>query len=137
MKKASELYPEEQYGYYNYQPIIDEFGKILIQVDEDGYQGDIWVLYEDDGKFGYLQFGWGSCSGCDALQGCDNLDEVQKLMDSLYASIKWFESKEEATQWFVSHDFEGDYCWYTKEFKLFLKRVKTFFDIKIDGLKGE
>lgn len=63
MKTAKELYPEywenEQksgsfYGPGNYQPIIDEIGNVLVQVDDGDYQGDTRVMYEKDGKYGDL-----------------------------------------------------------------------------------
>jgi len=126
MKTAKELYEKDtEWGFYisNYQPMLEEFGNILIQVDQADYQGDSWLLYKNDGKYGYLCFGWGSCSGCDALQACSSMSQVQELMDDLYNSIAWFESKEDALNYFTSHDFEADYSWYYDDFKNFLSEV--------------
>ena len=81
--KAETLYPNFSYCESDYQPIVDSFGNVLIQVDDADYQGDTRVLYEKDGKYGYLNFGWGSCSGCDALQACCNIEEIQELINSL------------------------------------------------------
>lgn len=128
MKKAIEIYKNENY-WCDYHPMLEEFGDIITKVDEDGYQGDTWILYNDGGRYGYLQFGWGSCSGCDALQGCGSIEEVQELMDSLYESIRWFDNKNEAKQWFATHDFKGDYCWWSGDFKLFLKQIYEYFGI--------
>ena len=100
----------------NYEPITEEIGNTVIVVEDSDYQGDTRILYDNkDGKIGYLQFGWGSCSGCDALQGCDTWDEVQELADYLEQSVDWFDSKEEALQYFEDHDWEGDYSWHQDE----------------------
>lgn len=136
MKTAAELFPtyaEEEkkdgsfYGPGDYQPILNEFGEILLQVDDEGYQGDTRVLYLSNGKYGWLQFGWGSCSGCDALQASNHISEIQVLMDELFKSIKWFDSKEEALKFFQEHDWEGDYSWNRKEQKQFVKKCIHYF----------
>jgi hypothetical protein len=117
MKTAKDLYQNPGDVYFfpsDYQPMLAEFGEILVQVDDDGYQGDSRVLYRDGLRFGYLCFGWGSCSGCDALQACDTVQEVQELMDELRDSIKWFDSAADAMQWIETHDWAGDYAYSEK-----------------------
>ena len=123
MKTAKELYEDKGY-WYDYQPMLEEFGEILVQVDEDNYQGDSYLLYKRDNQYGFLIFGWGSCSGCDALQSCDNIDEVQELMNQLYSDIKWFDSLEEVKK-YLSKDAiqELKYYYRTTEFKQFKKQV--------------
>lgn len=93
----------------DYQPMIAAFGKIAVQVDGHNYQGETRVLYDNDGKIGHLIFGWGSCTGCDALQACRTVEDVQKLCDELQDDIKWFDTATEALEWFSTHDWEGDY----------------------------
>ena len=96
MKTALELYSEEYgidnlIGYiFDYTPMLEQFGEILIRVDDNDYQGDSYLIYKKENSYGYLRFGWGSCSGCDALQACDTIQEVQELMDTLYNDIIWF-----------------------------------------------
>lgn len=132
MRTAKELYPtyweeEERDGYFygpcDYRPIIEELGNVLVQVDDNDYQGDSRILYEKDGKYGYLIFGWGSCSGCDALQGCENMNEIQSLMDGLNDNIKWFDSLDELKQYFKDKDWALDYCWHSDETKEFIDKV--------------
>ena len=137
--KAVSVYPKELSDYFkgdylflsDYTPILKSFGKILLQVDDEDYSGDSRVLYEfPDGTYGYLQFGWGSCSGCDALQACDNPEEVEDLIDMLQASIKHFDSAEEGLKYFLEHDWEGDYSWHCKEQKEFIEHsIELFKDI--------
>jgi hypothetical protein len=124
MKTAKELYDSDYAGSWcNYQPMLNAFGNIVLQIEEDNYQGSSWLIYEDNGRYGYLTFGWGSCSGCDALQACCTLKEVQELMDHIYASIQWFESLESLQTWFRNRDWEGMHEWHLSEFKSFYKCV--------------
>ena len=136
METALELYPdyaksEKEYGSFygpgSYQPILDSFGKILVQVDDNDYQGDSRVLYKNGNKYGWLQFGWGSCSGCDSLQACSTIKEIQELIDDLYRSIKWFNTKKQLLDFFKNHDWEGDYSGRSNEQKDFINKVNNLF----------
>ncbi len=130
MKTALELYPQEKNDLWNtdiyesdYQPIVDAFGNIILQESDDDYQGSTWVLYQDNDKIGFLRFGWGSCSGCDALQACRSIEEIQELMDELWQSIMWFETKAEAYKFFVEHDWEGDWDSRLEESQRFVEQA--------------
>lgn len=124
MKKADEIY-DNSWGWWDYQPMLNEFGNILLQKDEQDYQGDSFLIYEKDDKYGYLTFGWGSCSGCDALQGCNSISEVQELMDRLYSSIEWFDSLDALKEYFEETDWPLKYEYSIPEFKEFLIEVKN------------
>ena len=130
MKTALELYPQEKNDLWNtdiyegdYQPIVDAFGNIILQESDNDYQGSTWVLYQDNDKIGFLRFGWGSCSGCDALQACRSIEEIQELMDELWQSIMWFETKAEAYKFFVEHDWEGDWDSRLEESQRFVREA--------------
>lgn len=129
LEKVKELYPEKLSGdleghwWYapsDYSPMIEAFGEVLIREDQDDYHGDSWVLYQKEERLGFLNFGWGSCSGCDALQACDSVEDIAGLMGELNDRIKWFDTKQEALAYFENHDWEGDYCFSSDEFKTFL-----------------
>lgn len=96
-----------------YEDLYKQFGTPLVEVDIGSWQGDTLVVLENEGKYGYLTFGWGSCSGCDALQACENFDDLQELSDYLESSIQWFDSKEELKKWVNNHDWKGDYFSYS------------------------
>jgi hypothetical protein len=128
MKTAKEIYGndldgEPFYGPCEYSPILAEFGEIVVKVDDNDYQGDSRVLYRDGDRWGYLQFGWGSCSGCDALQACDTFAEIDALMSELQGQIRWFDSAAEALDFFRSHDWEGDYCCQSDEQNDFIQKA--------------
>ena len=132
MSLAKDLYPDCFHGEgasrwfeapSDYAPILSSFGKIVIQCDEKEYQGDSWVLYNVNDKIGFLNFGWGSCSGCDALLCCSSYEELDTLIEQLRNNIKWFESKGAALDWFKTHEWKGDYCCYIDELKQFLREA--------------
>jgi len=118
----------------SYDQIIARFGDVVIKVEDDDYQGDTRVLYRhwhwkdgrDVQRIGYLRFGWGSCSGCDALQACTSEEEVEDLINELRSSIKWFDSKEEALEFFENHDWKGDYSYRMKGQLAFVNAVKAY-----------
>jgi hypothetical protein len=125
MKDIREVYPncfDRYWGYpSNYQPMIDSFGyNILLAVHDRDYQGDSRYLFQNGDRYGMLIFGWGSCSGCDALQSCSSYEDVDKLRMSLYNSTQWFDNKEDCLNYFINHDWEGDYCWHMDETKFFI-----------------
>lgn len=131
-----DLYPkrnEEYFSVYSYQPMVDAMGKILVQVSDNDYQGDTRVLLEKDSKLGVLIFGWGSCSFCDALQACENWDDLSALFEHLQSEIKWFDSAEETFRYFMEHDWEGDYSWHSDETQRFISECKE----KLAELIGE
>lgn len=103
---AQKLYSQDDHWFFtNYQPMLQLFGKILVQVDDKDYQGDSRVLYKLKGKnkYGILFFSWGSCSGCDSLQACRNHQDVADLMNRLYANVKRF-SLDEAVKYLKSKE---------------------------------
>lgn len=128
MKKIDvrKLYPDATEDYFyvgDYQPMIDAFGNMVAQQEIGSYQGDTLVLYDNDGRIGFLVFGWGSCSGCDALQACDNIEEVQELCDDLQRRIEWFNSKEDALKWAKEKDWETEWFLYEEEGNEFVQKI--------------
>jgi len=105
-------YKEDGYfSAYNYQPLLESYGfKIIVQEDENSYQGDSFVLYQHEELFGILIFGWGSCSGCDALQACGSPDEVMELRKELFREIKWFDKIRKLQEYINSKN--RDYSYY-------------------------
>lgn len=104
-----------QQDYYSYDTLIESFEyEVLLEKEDADWQGDSYYLLRDGTRYGFLTFGWGSCSGCDALRGCDeNLEEVTALRDRLYESIQWFDSALQAVLWFINHDWEADWRHWT------------------------
>lgn len=113
--------------------------QIIASITEDNYQGDdLWLVKdwgEDPGqtpdRVGFLQIGWGSCSGCDALEDArgygyydldtpeheldeedikdrrETLSKMSALRDALVNDVKWFPTLGELLGWYGSRDWEG------------------------------
>ena len=110
----------------DYQAIIEAMGEVLIQVDDSDYQGDTRVLLKGDRGYGFLIFGWGSCTGCDALQGCSSWDEVQDLADDLESDVKWFDSLDALKAWWTMKDHALEWYGSQKETKDFEQKLMAY-----------
>lgn len=133
------VYPElnnNDDGYFYvgcYEPMVEAFGRrIIVAVDVQDYQGDSYRLiadgWEAGQRYGVLIFGWGSCSGCDALQACSSVKEVQELMDHLQDSVMWFADKDGLRKYMAEHDWGGDWSWHQEESHDFRRQVQEFLD---------
>jgi len=142
MKSIQEVYPqcqEDDYFSYpsDYRPLLESFGyEILIQIDDHDYQGDSRLLYFDEGRYGILVFGWGSCSGCDSLQACSSYEDIDELRDRLFHEIKWFDNASDCLEYFEKHDWEGDFSWHDEEMKVFLEDGKELIKKRIEEQKS-
>jgi|JI9StandDraft_1071089.scaffolds.fasta_scaffold16445_2 hypothetical protein len=114
-------------GYLGYDDLINsmELTTLVEGMDHD-YQGDSYYLFENDGQYGLLIFGWGSCSGCDALEAAYNdYDQIVALRDDLWNSIQWM-TRTEMVQHINAKDFNGEFYMYTDEGKAFVKAIKEW-----------
>ena len=103
-----EIYGDTCY-FGDYDRLLKSFNyNILIQVDDKDYQGDSRLLFHDKEKdrYGFLTFGWGSCSGCDALEACNSLQDVELLRTQLANSISWFDTAMGAYLYALEKDWD-------------------------------
>jgi hypothetical protein len=143
IRSAREIYPgltdRFAYGPGDYSPIIESFGDVLLRVDDwDGVDSDISggdsrILYRNGDRYGILVFGWGSCSGCDALAGCGSLAEIDDLVEELAAKIEWGKIGE-ILGFLKEHDWEGDYSWSKEETRSFVAEAKAILSEFIRNL---
>ena len=121
-------YEEDDYFCYsNYDPIVKHFGDILVENHDSDYQGDSRYLIQASGKIGFLVIGWGSCSGCDALQACSNDRDLRELVDSLWNQVKWFDTIEQAKAYLNDEEErEGSYYSHTTNWKNFISEVNSY-----------
>lgn len=141
LSKAKDLYPRGWEGsdeepWPGYTPILNSFGDIICRVDIPdigGHHGDTQVLLRNDGKYGYLMFGWGSCSGCDSLLRCKTYEEVDELIESTYGQIRWFDDDKEALGFFMNHEWKHDHAFS----RVFVNFGLAFFSSRVDGWRNE
>lgn len=109
---------------HDYSPIIESFGDVLVQVDEDDYSGDSFVLLRKVDQYGFLCFGWGSCCGCDALQACETVEHLDELINELQNDIKWFDSLAEAKTYIADDPLRrGSHYYHAEEWNEFKTKV--------------
>ena len=77
--------------YYSYDGIVETFEvEVLLSEYDNDYQGEAFYLLRDSDQYGYLVFGWGSCSGCDWLESCyGDIAGMTELRDSLWDNVQW------------------------------------------------
>lgn len=91
-------------GYPSYEEVFERAtGAEVIESRSFGsYQGDAVVVLQGNQGFGFAIYGYGSCSGCDALEG--------ELVDAEY---EWERTHGEALEWgrhFVTSEFLDGYA---------------------------
>src|SRR4029078_11844002 len=65
-----------------YDLLVTCFGQIVVEVSDNDSQGDTrYLLRGPDARWGVLVNGWGSCSGCDALQACGSYEALDGLRE--------------------------------------------------------
>lgn len=121
--------PDWVKDYPNYEDMVPSWGFEVVKLDVLGsYQGDITVLLADGERRGFVMIGYGSCSGCDALEAAspgwgdaEGWGPVVALSDELRASVKWFDSADALAVWLteqVATEGKGsDWYWYDDEVK--------------------
>lgn len=110
-------YSSDGMPYVGYDELVESFGfEVVSRRDVGDYQGDSMYVLKEGSRYGWLNFGWGSCSGCDALQGCSSYEELDELRKSLHDDIRWFDSAGDLASWLferLSGAVKGEnYYWY-------------------------
>lgn len=89
-EKESRPKPFDVYDMPGYREMLEaEEIEILAWETFGSYQGDYAVVVKRNDLLGFIVIGYGSCSGCDALEGCDTQEEYDSLMLGVLSSIQW------------------------------------------------
>lgn len=132
MKTIKECYPDDVrddgtlrgWGVSDYDPLLQSLGhEVLLKVDDNDYQGDSRLILKNGDRYGLLIFGWGSCSGCDALQACGTVEEIEELRDGLANGIIWHDSRQAMLDFIKSRDWEVQFSWHDEETKEFVEKA--------------
>lgn len=128
---AERFYPGVDWSQYapcaSYAPIIHGLGYPLVISSDHDYSGDTFVLYtRPDCTYGILVIGWGSCAGCDALQGCASYDDLNALIDDLERSIVWLPDLAAAREWVSSPHRKGSHYHYSEAWPAFQQAVCNY-----------
>ena len=109
----------------SHEDLVDSFEvetRLWINVGPS-YEGDCLILLQDKENYGCLIFGYGSCGGCDELEGSyGNLEELTTLRNRYWDSIEW-KSRAEMCEYFLSDDAQLQWWGHAAEFKSFKAQV--------------
>lgn len=123
--------PEPTYE-LDYEHMVRAWGWTVLSFDTCGsYQGDHVVLLADGDRRGFLMIGYGSCTGCDALEAARPYDyddeppadwsEVVEIYERLRGEVHWEPDAASLADW-IEHQIatEGSgtvWYWYDDEVK--------------------
>jgi hypothetical protein len=135
MKKAPLVMHEDGYGLeenLGYYGLIESCGlKIESSASLGDYQGDLFFLIRDPetGLWAFGRTGYGSCSGCDAWEACESLQDYEGLRNSLVDGLIW-KTTAEMLVWFSTKDWTGEY-WGADdpEFSTWVEKVKEILTV--------
>lgn len=121
MKTIVDLYP-------SHEDLVASFDvEVLLTEYLGSYEGDFFAVLRDGGKFGLLIFGYGSCSGCDALEASSgSLTALTDLRDDMWSSITW-RSRSEMALYLAEKDFKLEWWGNSSEGQKFIAKVRHLF----------
>jgi hypothetical protein len=91
-----------------YSDLLASMGEVITEESEGSYQGDTFVLLKRGSRYAYFTFGWGSCSGCDAMEACNSWEDVEQIRDGFFNTLRW-QSPAELIKFIREHDWAGDF----------------------------
>ncbi len=100
-------YAQEQLGALKYY--LKPAAKVIKEYKENGWQGNCFALIEYKNAYVLWRDYFGSCSGCDALDGCSikrGYDYIESTMTE--GNCKRFKSVKNMESWLLNTD---DYLW--------------------------
>lgn len=110
---VAEKFTKTKYSFDPYPSYGDLFDdEILFAKTFDCYQGSILYLLKRGDQYGVAVVSYGSCSYCDALEGCESVGDLQALSDQINSSIKWKDSKGELLEFLRDKEQFKTQCWF-------------------------
>lgn len=128
MLNESDWLPVVDWG--TYEDVISSVGLEVVAVYYlDDYQGDACGLFKDEDRYYFGTWGFGSCSGCDWLQGCDgDPKQLAELRQSLVSDLKPLETPQDVLVGLICRDWEGS--WYGEQ-KGFVKKAVDALKVRV------
>lgn len=120
---------------YNYSPPSYQEGlnfvgiEVLEWVTFGQWQGDYAAILKEEDDFGFVVIGYGSCSGCDALYGCESSKEYLDLLQRVVGNIKWGSKEDLLAE--INNEYD-DNNWYRHDNDFDENKSKL-----IEAIKGE
>lgn len=114
-----------EHDYFDLVLSITDKVKWSVSTNRNCYQGDMFFLgFDDNNSIYFLNDGYGSCSGCDELYGCNSLDDFDELRNKLKKRIRKFNNAKEFESWFNEYaDLE---CYSYSDVTEFSEKIKSY-----------
>lgn len=132
MDQVKAMFPDAQTKYglnFDYGPVDEFVGKAVVSVSDGDYQGTTRILYqnkEDPSLYAVREYDWGSCSGCDFMQGCNTWDELLEYVQHAVDGVEWGTASETLK---VLDKMEADTReWRQEEVKEFIAESRKFLN---------
>ena len=92
--------------------------KIILEYMEDVYQGECFVIFDFEGFLFLWRDSFGSCSGCDALEGADGYEYIKSTLT--IGNLRIFHTMKDLKEWLENiNGFDLNWDWA----KAFLKMI--------------
>ena len=115
------------YEYYypseSYDSMVASAGTIVKDWNIGDYQGDYVYLLKNGNKFGFTVVGYGSCYYCDALESCENEEQVEELKQSIVKDIFWGTAEE--VEAYAINDHANRWYYHEHEWKTIKRELKA------------
>ncbi len=83
-------------SYETYSSLLSRHFLYVTEIVTGSYQGDLVFRVEDeDGRVGYLVWGYGSCSGCDELEAAYGDEAAESAIAEDMANAVFFGTEQE------------------------------------------
>lgn len=115
-------------GYHSYESLLEEaLGKdsLLLFIEEEDYQGDWFALVTDGEQIGLVNGSFGSCSGCDMLEGVTSSQELKDLASEYLQSVRTF------TSWGEVKDYIGGLTKHDWSFRFGRDEILEFASVEM------
>ena len=87
--------------YPEYKSLLESTGVVVVAEEMVGdYQGDYLYLVRGDKGWGFVVQGYGSCSGCDALEAATSLKDLDNIRQEMSRSTHWEKTKADMLGYF-------------------------------------
>ena len=107
----------------SYDSLVASAGTIIKDWNIGDWQGDYVYLLKNGEKFGFTVVGYGSCSYCDALESCENEEQIEELKQSIVKNIFWGTAEE--VEAYVINDNANRWYFYEHDWKTIKRELKA------------
>ena len=114
---------EQYYPSESYDSLVASAGTIIKDWHIGAWQDDYVYLLKNGNKFGFTVVGYGSCSYCDALEGCENDDQVEELKEEIVKGIFWGTAEE--VENYAINDHANRWYYHEHEWKTIKRELKA------------